>query len=398
MSSSLRSWWTLDPAVTFLNHGSFGACPLPVLEHQRRERDAMEAEPVRYLARDLEGRLDESRRALAGFLGADPRDLVFDPNATTGVNAVLGSLELHGGDEILVTDHGYNACTNVARHVAARSGASVVTARIPFPIADSAAAVEAVLGAVTPRTRLALLDHVTSPTALILPLDRLVRELEGRGVAVLVDGAHAPGMVPLDLERLGASYYTGNCHKWLCAPKGAGFLHVRRELQERVRPAVISHGANSTRTDRPRFQVEFDWIGTIDPTALLSIPAALEFMASLVPGGWPEILRRNHALVVEARALLARTLAVDLPCPDAMIGSMAALPLPDGDPGPQASPLYQDPLQDVIFARAGIEVPVIPWPGPPRRLIRVSSQLYNALDDYQRLADALRSTLPARGA
>ncbi len=396
MSSTLRSWWTLDPAVTFLNHGSFGACPLPVLEHQRRERDAMEAEPVRYLARDLEGRLDESRRALAAFLGADARDLVFVPNATTGVNAVLGSLDLGGGDEILVTDHGYNACTNVARHVVARTGAKVVTARVPFPIAGPDTALEAVLGAVTPRTRLALLDHVTSPTALVLPVDRLVRELEGRGVAVLVDGAHAPGMVPLDLEQLGASYYTGNCHKWLCAPKGAGFLHVRRELQERVRPAVISHGANSTRTDRSRFLIEFDWTGTLDPTAVLSIPAALAFMASIVPGGWPEILGRNHALAVEARVLLARTLAVDLPCPDEMIGSMAALALPDGDPGPQSSPLYQDPLQDLLFARAGIEVPVIPWPAPPRRWIRVSAQAYNAIDDYAYLANALRSTLPTR--
>lgn len=397
MSSILRSSWALDPAVTFLNHGSFGACPRVVLEHQARERAAMEAEPVRYLARELEARLDESRRALAAFLRADPLDLVFVPNATTGVNAVLGSLALRPGDEILVTDHGYNACTNVARHVAARSGASVVVARIPFPLQGEDVALEAVLAAVTTRTRIVLVDHVTSPTALVLPVPRIVGALEERGIAVLVDGAHAPGMLPIDLGALGASYYTGNCHKWLCAPKGAGFLHVRRELQPTIRPPIVSHGANSTRTDRSRFLVEFDWTGTLDPTAILSIPAALDFLSSVVPGGWPEVMRRNHALAVDARRILAAALSVEAPCPESMLGSMAALPLPDGGVTPQTSPLYQDPLQDLLFERDRIEVPVVPWPAAPRRLLRISAQLYNARDDYERLAAAVRAALAAHG-
>jgi isopenicillin-N epimerase len=391
--SPLLRHFTLDPAVTFLNHGSFGACPRPVQEAQQRERERLEAEPVRYLARELEGRLDQVREELAAFLGAEPRDLAFVPNATTAVNAVVRSLDLAPGHELLALDQGYNACLNVLRHAAARSGARLVLAAVPFPLASEEEAVEAVLRAASPRTRLALVDHVASPTGLVLPVARIVRALEGRGVPVLVDGAHAPGMVPLDLASVGASYYAGNCHKWLCAPKGAGFLHVRRELQAAVRPAVISHGANSPRADRSRFLVEFDWVGTTDPTAVLSIPAALRFMGSLLPGGWPEVMRRNRALALEARALLASALGAAPPAPDSMVGSLAALRLPDGTPAAPRSPLYQDALQDALLERFGIEVPVVPWPAPPRRLLRISAQLYNDLGDYQRLAAALGELL-----
>jgi isopenicillin-N epimerase len=309
------------------------------------------------------------------------------------VNAVVRSLDLAPGHELLALDQGYNACLNVLRHAAARSGARLVLAAVPFPLASEEEAVEAVLRAASPRTRLALVDHVASPTGLVLPVARIVRALEGRGVPVLVDGAHAPGMVPLDLASVGASYYAGNCHKWLCAPKGAGFLHVRRELQAAVRPAVISHGANSPRADRSRFLVEFDWVGTTDPTAVLSIPAALRFMGSLLPGGWPEVMRRNRALALEARALLASALGAAPPAPDSMVGSLAALRLPDGTPAAPRSPLYQDALQDALLERFGIEVPVVPWPAPPRRLLRISAQLYNDLGDYQRLAAALGELL-----
>jgi isopenicillin-N epimerase len=393
VSPPFLSQWSLDPSITYLNHGSFGACPRPVQEAQQRERERLEAEPVRYLARELEGRLDGARAELAAFLGCDAQDLAFVANATTGVNAVVGSLDLGPGDDLLALDHGYNACLNVLRHASARSGARLILAAVPFPVAGEEAAVEAVLRAASPRTRLAVVDHVTSPTGLVLPVERIVRELEGRGVPVLVDGAHAPGMVPLDLRTLGASYYTGNCHKWLCAPKGAGFLHVRRGLQPRVRPPVISHGASSTRGDRSRFLVEFDWVGTTDPTAVLSIPAALRFMASLLPGGWPEVMRRNRALALDARVLLARGLGVEPPAPDSMVGSLAALQLPDGAPTPQRSALYQDALQDALLETFGIEVPVVPWPAPPRRLLRISAQLYNDIGDYRRLAAALGEML-----
>jgi isopenicillin-N epimerase len=383
----LTRCWGLDEKIDFLNHGSFGACPLAVLEEQQELRRRMEAEPVRFLDRELEDRLDEARAALARFVGADPDDLAFLPNATAGVNTVLRSLRFEPGDEILATDMEYNACRNAADFVV--GSARVVAARIPFPSASPQAAAQAVLAGVTDKTRLALLSHITSPTAIILPLEPLVRELQGRGVDVLVDGAHAPGQIPLDLARLDAAYYTGNCHKWLCAPKGAAFLHVRRDRQERVRPLSISHGANSLRTDRSRFRLESDWTGTADPTPYLCVPAAIRFMAGSVPGGWPEVMRRNHALAVEARSILSEALGVPEPCPEGMLGAMASLPLPQSLAGAPAPAKGLDPLQDKLYLEHGIEVPVFPWPTPDRKLLRLSAQLYNSRAQYQDLAAAL---------
>jgi len=382
--------WLLDPATAFLNHGSFGACPRAVLEFQQEIRARLERQPVRFFVRELEALLDQARGALAAFLGADAEDLAFVPNATTGVNTVLRALAFQPGDELLTTDHAYNACRNALNFVAGCSGSRVTVARVPFPLRDAGQIVEAVLERVTPKTRLALLDHVTSPTGLVLPMERLVQELAARGVDTLVDGAHAPGMLPLDLNRLGAAYYTGNCHKWLCAPKGAGFLHVRRDRGQAIRPLVISHGANSPRTDRSRFLIEFDWTGTADPSPALCVPEAVRHVGGLLAGGWPAIMRRNRSLALAGRQALCRALQVPPPCPEELIGSLAALPFPDStNPEPSKSPLYLDPLQDWLLATHRIEVPIIPWPAPPRRVLRISAQLYNSLGQYEQLAAAL---------
>jgi isopenicillin-N epimerase len=278
--------WLLDPEVAYLNHGAFGSCPQPVLDVQGDFRRRFEREPVRFVEQMLEGLLDEARVSVGDFVGADPGDLVFVANATTGVNTVLRSLPLGKADELIVTDHAYNACRNALDHCAERTGARVAVVRIPFPLRDPEEIVGAVLGLVTPRTRMALIDHISSPTALIFPVQRLVRELSARGVETLIDGAHAPGQIPLDLRALGATYYAANFHKWCCAPKGAGMLYVRRDRQKMIRPLVISHGANSQRTDRARFLVEFDWTGTVDMSAFLSIPYALRYLDGLVPGGF----------------------------------------------------------------------------------------------------------------
>ncbi len=383
--------WPLDPGVTFLNHGSFGSCPRAVLEHQSQLRARLELQPVRFFVRDLEALWDEARETLATFVGAQTEDLVFVPNATAGINTVLRSLAFAPGDELLVTNHEYNACRNALDHAAARSGARVVVAHVPFPLESAADVVAAIESKATDRTRLALIDHVTSQTGLVLPAAEIVQALARRGIDTLIDGAHAPGMVPLNLDALGAAYYTGNCHKWLCAPKGAALLHVRRDRQEGIRPLVISHGANSPRRDRSRFLIEFGWMGTGDPTAALSVPEALRFMGGILSGGWPEIMRRNRALALAGRRVLAEALGCAVPCPDEMIGALASMPLPDGVVGePAKSPLYLDPLQDSLLAEHGIEIPIIPWPAAPRRLIRISAQLYNSLPQYRRLAAVLR--------
>ena len=383
--------WTLDPSVRFLNHGSFGACPRPVLLRQGELRARMEAEPVRFMVRELPALLRDARAALAAFVGAQADDLVFVQNATSGVNTVLSSLDLHAGDELLTSDHVYGACRNALEAVAARAGARVVVARVPFPLGSEAEVTRAFLEAVSQRTRLALVDHVTSPTGLVFPLAELVEQLQGRGVDVLVDGAHAPGMVPLALDRLGAAYYTGNCHKWLCAPKGAGFLHVHPDRQAKVRPLVISHGATAPLGGRSRFQVEFEWTGTQDPTPWLCVPAALRAMNELVAGGWEEARRRNHELVCQARRVLCQALEVAAPAPESLLGSLASVPLPHA-PQPVA-PGQVDPLQERLFERHGIQVPVFAWPAAPARLLRVSAQLYNTLEDYQALARALVAEL-----
>jgi isopenicillin-N epimerase len=352
----------------------------------------MEANPVRFLSRELDERLETARRALAAFVGAEADDLAFVINATSGVNAVLRSLPFAAGDELLTTDHAYNACKNTLDFVARRAGAIVVVAGLPFPVRSPSDVVQAVLARVTPRTRLAVLDHVTSATALVLPVALLVAELAARGVDVLVDGAHAPGMVDLDLGALGAAYYSGNCHKWLCAPKGAAFLWVRRDRQAGVHPLTISHGANVIRAGRSPFRLEFDWMGTDDPTPWLTVPKAIAYLGSLVPGGWPALRARNRDLALHARRLLCEVAGTAPPCPDEMVGSIASVRLPDGlttDIGWHRP----DPLQAGLYERWRIEVPVMSWPAAPRRLLRVSAQLYNRGEHYARLADALRKEL-----
>jgi isopenicillin-N epimerase len=385
--------WTLDPQVDFLNHGSFGACPRPVLEAQSELRARMERQPLQFLARDLEGLLDDARGALARFVGANPDDLAFVPNATTGVNTVIRSLELQPGDELVATDHSYNACLNALRWHE-KQGVKVAIAKVPWPIAGPWQVVDAVLGAVTDRTRLALIDHVTSPTGLVFPVQEIVRRLDQRGIHTLVDGAHAPGMLPLNVREIGAAWYTGNCHKWLCAPKGAAFLHVRRDRQQGLRPLVISHGANSARTDRPRFRLEFDWSGTDDPTPFLCIPYALRFLGALLPGGWPELMERNHALAARGRRLLCDALRIEAPAPDQMLGSLASVPLPDfAGAMPPAGGVPWHPLQKALLEKHGIEVPVMNFPAAPKQLIRIAAQIYNSEAQLARLAAALKVEL-----
>ena len=385
--------WRLDPEVTFLNHGSFGACPVPVLEAQRALIDELEAGPIRFLWTIFEERLDAARRDVAAFLNADPEGLVFVPNATTGVSTVLRSLRFEPGDELLTTNHEYNAILNAQREVARPAGARVVVARLPFEIESDAQVLEAILAAVTSRTRLAVVSHVTSPTATILPVGEIVRALEARGVDTLVDAAHGPGMLLVDVEALGAAYWTANGHKWLCGPKGSGVLHVRADRRDQIRPLIISHGFNDPRRDdRPRLWKEFDWTGTGDPTPYLALPVALRTIEALHPDGWPGVMRANHELVLEGRRRIDGALGVTPRTPAAMIGSMAMIRLPI-PPMPDAE---IDALKASIVAEDRIEVPIHGWPVPAARewagappsavALRISAQRYNEPADYERLS------------
>jgi isopenicillin-N epimerase len=386
----LRNYWALDPEILFLNHGSFGACPIAVLDHQRELREQMEREPVRFFDREYPALLHHARQRLALFLGAEPSSLAFVPNATTGVNTVLRSLNFSSGDEILVTEHAYGACRNAVEFAAERAGARLRIAPTPFPTASDRELEVALFEGVTAHTRLVLLDHVTSPSGLVYPVEKIVSALNARGIDTLVDGAHAPGMLPLNLKDLDAAYYVGNLHKWVCAPKGAAFLCVRADRQAQIRPLSISHGATLPAGEISRFQLEFDWTGTDDPTPWLCVPSALDVLGGLVDGGWASIIAMNHAKAVEARKELCSALDIPIPCPSEMLGSLAAVPLPARFGGYAPTLEGARSLQDRLLFEHKVEVPIIYWPTQPTLLLRLSAQIYNSMDEYRALSAILR--------
>jgi isopenicillin-N epimerase len=369
-----RHWW-LDPDCIFLNHGSFGATPRDVMAAQEEWRIRMEREPVHFMSRTLPGALRDAADELAGFLGADGDDLVFVENATAGVNTVLRSLRWNPGDEVVFTSHGYGAVNRAIRFTAERHGARPVETAIPFPIECEEQVVAAVEAALSSRTRLVVLDHVTSCSALVLPLARLVERCHNRNVPVLVDGAHAPGMLPVDLETLGADYYAGNCHKWLCGPKGCGFLWAAPERQADLHPLVISWGWPDG------FQAEFAWTGTRDPSPWLAVSAALAFFRRIPPARrWDH----NNRLAAWASALLEEAWQTAPSAPRAMRASMATVAVPGRWPATKA---MADRLHDDLLQRFAIEVPVMEFGG--RLWIRVCAQVYNESWEYERLAEAV---------
>ncbi len=385
--------WSLDPKIRFLNHGSFGATPVQVLKLQAQFARRMEKEPVLFLAREFPELLDEARNELATFLSVSGEDLAFVTNATEGINTVLRSLSFSPGDELLVTTHEYQASRNALEFVAARSGARVVQVDLPFPVPNESAVLDAVLSRVTPKTRLALIDHVTSQTGLILPVKKIVSALSVHGVESLIDGAHAPGMLDLDIGGLGATYYAGNCHKWLCAPKTAAFLWVREDKKPDIHPLSISHGASWPTTEKSRFRLEFDWTGTMDPCPILCVAESIRTMESMLPGGFPQVREQNRSLALKARDHLAGVLGVTDLSPASMIGSLASLPLPDPIDSFPSPPQNIDPLQLELFEKDRIEVPIIGWPKKPKRLIRISAQLYNSFEEYEALGESLTKRL-----
>jgi len=389
---SLGEHWMLSKDVCFLNHGSFGSTPITVMEEQTRLREMIEGDPVRFFERDYIPMMKSSIIKLAEFMNADPEGMTFVKNTTEGVNTVLRSLVLNPGDEIIVTNHSYQACWNAVDFVTERADAKTVVVDIPFRIKDEEEILDIVMGAVSERTVLALLDTVTSATGLRMPFEKLVSSLQSSGVDVLLDAAHGPGIVPLDLSELGAAYCTGNCHKWLCTPKGSAFLHIRSDLKKKIRPLSISHGASLEGTDQERFEFEFGWPGTQDPTPWLCIPLAIDFIGGLVEGGWSAIMERNKTLAIEGRKILCNALGTTEPVPSSMVSSIASVEMPgNGEVGPMS--MEGDPFHNHLFDEFGIQVPVFPWRHHGIRYIRISAQLYNSLEEYHYLAYCLSRSL-----
>jgi isopenicillin-N epimerase len=368
-AAELRDEFLLDPEVAFLNHGSFGACPRPVFERYQALQRELELEPVDFLARRLPALLDEARTALAEYVGCSAGDLAFVQNATTGVNLAARSLELQPGDEILTTDLEYGACDLAWDQICGRTGARYVRAPTPLPLQDPADFVDTLFASVSERTRAVYLSHVTSETALVLPVETVVACARELGLLTIVDGAHAPAQVPLDLAELGADFYSGNCHKWMCAPKGAGFLHVRPTHQERVDAAIVSWGYSEGRTFSQRIEIQ----GTSDPAAWLSVPAAIRFQAER---HWNSITERSRRLTREARIELCEFLGTGPLVPDTMLAQMAAVRLPCPAPG----------LSDRLFSQHRVEIPV---GGPENDLLRLSVAAYTTRDEIDRLLAAL---------
>jgi len=372
LGAAVRHEWALDPDFLTVNHGSFGATPRVVLAVQEEWRRRTEVQPTRFMHAVLPDALRAAADRLACFMGAEGKDLAFLENATVGCNAVLRSRRLQPGDEVLVLTHGYGAVRNTVRYVTELAGARMTEAVVPFPNPDADGVIEGLVAAITPHTRLAVLDHITSPSALVLPIDRMVAACHERGVPVLVDGAHGPGQVGLDLLAIGADWYVGNCHKWLCAPKGSAFIWAAPDRQDGLHPVTISHGYGKG------FLEEFDWIGTQDFSAFLAVPAAIDFHARL---GGPALRARNASLAAEATALLARRLNTEIGATGSLAGAMGVVRLPVArEVTAERAKTLRTRLLD-----AKTDAPLHAMAGGI--WLRLSAHAYNELADYERLAE-----------
>ena len=385
MSSHLKSLFLLDPSIVFLNHGSFGACPRPVFDAYQAWQRRLERQPVKFLGRELNHSMRQARVSLGEYMHADADDLVFVPNATYGVNIVARSLELGPGDEILTSDHEYGACNNTWDFVCRKAGATYIRQPIPLPANTKEEILEQFWQGITSHTRLIFLNHISSPTALRFPVEEVCSRARQAGIPTLIDGAHAPGQIPVDLDAIGADFYTGNCHKWMMAPKGAGFLYTRRERQPLIEPLVVSWGysADEKTTTGSQYVDYLEWTGTKDPAAVLTVPAAILFMQDY---HWDGVRLGCHELLSQAlRRIGALTgLAPVYPEGQDFFSQMAVAPIP-----PAIDPVK---LKSRLYDEFRIEIPVIEW--NRQIFLRISVQGYNSQDDIDALVKALEVLLP----
>lgn len=384
LAEQISHEWMLDPTITFINHGCFGARPRSVSEIQQQWRERIEARPIELIDRRRDELLEESKRAVGDFVGAKPENFGFVSNATAGVNAVLRSLRFKPGDELVTVNHVYNAVRQVMRYVGERDGATVIEIPIGLPVSGPQELIGAIRARLSERTRLLVVDHITSPTALIFPIKEIVALCAKRGIDVLVDGAHGPGQVDVDVEGLGAAYYCGNLHKWACAPMGTAFVWARQDKQAGIHPPTISHFYGEG------VAAEFAWQGTRDYSGWLSAPAAIAYFERY---GWERVREHNHEMARWVQAMLCERwgkygVEPTTPLDGSMIGSMTTLRLPE-----RMRELFETPqqLHDRLYDAFAIEVPIFDWDGA--WWIRASCQIYNSAGDYERLADAVEELL-----
>jgi isopenicillin-N epimerase len=387
--AKLASEFILDPEIVYLNHGSFGACPKRVLDAQSALRERIERDAMKFYIYDLWDDIDRSRAALGSLINADAEDLVFVSNATSGVANVIANINLKPGDEVLVTRFEYPACINNLRWACEQAGAKLVVVDLPWDPIDEDAVVEAIMSGVSDRTRLAMFSLITSATALLLPVDRLIRELHARGVETLLDAAHGPGCVPMDIKSWDPTYCTGNAHKWLCSAKGCAFLYVHKDKQNGFRPVILSNDAYGIepaieRTKRSAFNHEFDYMGTDDRTPMMVVADAIETLGTFHEGGIDELMRRNRDLCLQARDLMCEALGTKAIVPDSMLGPLAVIDIPAPGMDPRQ-------LRERLMNEYRIESMIVPNPGGDTPMIRVSPQVYNSIEQYRYCADAICS-------
>lgn len=381
---NLKQHFLLDPSVVFLNHGSFGATPKSVFDAYQNWQLRLERQPVLFLGRELDGLLKESRRALGKYLNADSDDLVYIPNATHGVNIIARSLQLKPGDEVIATNHEYGACDYTWDFICGKIGAKYIHQPISLPVYSIEGVADQFWQGVTSRTKIIYLSHITSPTALRMPVEQICNRAKEAGILTVIDAAHAPGQIPVDLQALGADIVFGNCHKWMLNAKGSAFLYVRRELQRLIDPLIVSWGYHPTPeiTTGSRFIDLLQWTGTKDPTAALTVPTAIQFMQER---NWDEVQNECHDLLRQGIEQICNLVNMSplYPLDSDFYGQMGIAPLPFSDLAVLKSRLYDEHK---------IEVPLIQW--QDKQFVRISVQGYNSQEDIDSLVNALKALLP----
>jgi isopenicillin-N epimerase len=377
----LASQFLLKDDIVFLNHGSFGACPRPVFEEYQRWQRELEGDPVDFLGRRVQDLMLESKKELAAYLNAPAEQLVFVPNATHGINIVARSLQLEPGDEILTTNHEYGAVNNTWRFNFEKKGVKYINHPMPFPMTTPEEFVDRLWEGVTPRTKVITFSHITSPTALIFPAELICQRAKAEGILTVVDGAHAPGQIDIDLTAMGVDYYTGNCHKWLCAPKGSAFLYAAPGREDELEPLVVSHGWSRPHDEHSKFLDNFSWTGTMDPSAYITVGAAVRFQRE---NNWREVRAACHALASQTRDRINELTGLEPVCPDSTewFSQMFVARLPKAT---------YEKLNQVLWPEFKVEVPMPLWEGEP--LIRISVQAYNTPKDMEHLLGAIEKYL-----